>query len=87
MASQVLSGTSNPTYTNSTGQNVRLIINFMANCTAMTWAGVTISGTASTLVKGKIVNTFPLEIILASTQSFSATSGAYNIVVVREDGN
>ena len=29
MASQVLSGASNPTYTNNTGQNVRVIINYM----------------------------------------------------------
>ena len=30
MASQVLSGTSNPSYTNNTGQNVRVVINYMA---------------------------------------------------------
>ena len=29
MASQVLSGSSNPTYTNNTGQNVRVVINYM----------------------------------------------------------
>jgi hypothetical protein len=29
MASQVLSGASNPSYTNNTGQNVRVIINYM----------------------------------------------------------
>ena len=29
MASQVLSGTSNPSYTNNTGENVRVVINFM----------------------------------------------------------
>jgi hypothetical protein len=29
MASTVLSGSSNPTYTNNTGQNVRVVINFM----------------------------------------------------------
>lgn len=29
MASQVFSGTSNPSYTNNTGQNVRIVINFM----------------------------------------------------------
>ena len=29
MASQVLSGGSNPSYTNNTGQNVRVIINYM----------------------------------------------------------
>jgi hypothetical protein len=29
MASQVLSGASNPSYTNNTGQNVRIVINYM----------------------------------------------------------
>ena len=29
MASQVLSGSSNPSYTNNTGQNVRVVINYM----------------------------------------------------------
>jgi len=29
MASQVLSGSSNPSYTNNTGQNVRIVINYM----------------------------------------------------------
>lgn len=31
MASQVLSGPSNPNYTNNTGQNVRIVINYMAS--------------------------------------------------------
>lgn len=31
MASQVLSGPSNPNYTNNTGQNVRVVINYMAS--------------------------------------------------------
>jgi hypothetical protein len=33
MASQVLSGPSNPTYTNNTGQNVRVVINYMRSLT------------------------------------------------------
>jgi len=33
MASQVLSGASNPSYTNNTGQNVRVVINFMEGTT------------------------------------------------------
>ena len=43
MASQVLSGSSNPSYTNNTGQNVRVVINFMSNTTAITWGGVATS--------------------------------------------
>lgn len=39
MASQVLSGSSNISYTNNTGQNVRVVINFMKSITSMTWAG------------------------------------------------
>lgn len=43
MASQVLSGTSNVSYTNNTGQNVRIVINYMATPTGMSWAGVSIT--------------------------------------------
>lgn len=143
MASQVLSGSSNPSYTNNTGQNVRVIINYMANCSSMTWAGVTVTPSAATTVSkdnlqvqtsqvsvpitgsvgsssaslvlstpyswsgtpgttnigsgslstiayvptsiGPAVN-LPVEVVLAPTQSFGAVSGAYNIVVIKEDG-
>lgn len=51
MASQVLSGAGNATYTNNTGQNVRLIINYMANVTSMTWAGVNVTASATTIGK------------------------------------
>ena len=48
MASQVLSGASNPSYTNNTGQNVRVVINFMSsnanNELAINWAGVGAGG-------------------------------------------
>ena len=165
MASQVLSGSSNPTYTNNTGQNVRLLMNYISNCTSMTWAGVTINRSTSSTV-GKDIMTihgelrsataptnnpgdmtilpsvtqgtltppggttfnpspaniavdstffftynaggkdnnpysenifyvplsispggdFPSELVLASGQAFSAQSGAFNIVVIKEDG-
>lgn len=39
MAATVLSGSSNVTYTNTTGQNVRVVINYMRTPTAMTWTG------------------------------------------------
>lgn len=51
MASQVLSGASNASYTNNTGQNVRLIINYMSNVTSMTWAGVTVTASSTTIGK------------------------------------
>jgi len=41
MASQVLSGSSNPSYTNNTGQNVRLVLNVLDNLTSISWANVT----------------------------------------------
>lgn len=51
MASQVLSGATNASYTNNTGQNVRLIINYMANVTSMSWAGVNVTGDSTTIGK------------------------------------
>jgi hypothetical protein len=51
MASQVLSGATNASYTNNTGQNVRLIINYMANVTSMTWAGVNVTAESTTIGK------------------------------------
>lgn len=151
MASQVLSGASNPSYTNNTGQNVRLLINYIASCTSMTWASVTVTGNStvgkdimtingefrsaeaptstgdvtlidgatqgqggagslivsgpeeilSGLVAGNFVGSanifyvprtispggdFPSELVLADGEEFSATSGAFNIVVIKEDG-
>ena len=46
MAATVLSGTGSVTYTNSTGQNVRVVINYMASPTAMSWSA-TAGGTVS----------------------------------------
>lgn len=77
MASQVFSGSSNPTYTNNTGQNVRVILNFLSSATTISWAGV--SATSST-------GPLPKEIILAPNQTFSAICGPYNIAVIKEDG-
>jgi hypothetical protein len=48
MASTVLSGSSNPSYRNNTGENVRIVINYMAsdanNVLSVGWAGVAIGG-------------------------------------------
>lgn len=86
MASQVLVGSSNATYANNTGQNVRLVINFMASCTSMTWGGITFSGTSTNIAKGREPLVFPNEIVLSSSQAFSASCGPYNIIVIKEDG-
>ena len=45
MAAQVLSGSGNVSYTNSTGQNVRVVINYLKNVTddgTMSFQGVTV---------------------------------------------
>ena len=45
MAAQVLSGTGNVSYTNSTAQNVRVVINYLKNITAtgtLSFQGVTV---------------------------------------------
>ncbi len=46
MAAQVLSGSGNVSYTNSTGQNVRVVINYLKNTNyeaTMTFQGVTVT--------------------------------------------
>ena len=43
MAADVRSGTGNITYTNTTGQNVRVIINYMSSPTAISWTGASIT--------------------------------------------
>jgi hypothetical protein len=47
MASQILSGTSNPTYTNNTTQNVRVVINYMysnsEDIITINWAGQSVT--------------------------------------------
>lgn len=161
MASQVYSGSGNFSYSNNTGQNVRVVINFMAGAgtgITLNWAGTSFSArlaaigknlassyihleippktitvaytklspaseifpvsdypsgygicsnnnalpattesnssyetlfrdgpsiTGSTIKGG---GALPTEIMLAPNQSFSATCGAYNIVVIKEDG-
>jgi hypothetical protein len=54
MASQVFSGSSNFSYTNNTGQNVRVVINFMRKVGGTTpmsinWAGTGASSTLNTI--------------------------------------
>jgi hypothetical protein len=162
MASQVLSGASNPSYTNNTGQNVRIVINYMSGAPVpvlggstvgplvgitLNWAGVSVSAALQAIGRNLafvsaagtieeypfregialppgsvtgfsisannanslptptrttvgttggnqtqfVVNTptrgsLPLEIMLASGQTFSAVCGVYNIVVIPEAG-
>ena len=122
MASTVLSGSSNVSYTNNTGQNVRVVVNYMAaalgspptismafgpsgSATATAQAiGRNLAfsagfverpgfGIAATLSANNMCvadgleytnNALPTEVMLAAGQSFSATCGPYNIVVIPE---
>lgn len=78
MASQVLNGSSNPVFSNTTGQNIRVRINYIRTPTNVSW------GNASLTINAN--NPAPKEIFLAPGETFSATSGAYNIVIIKEDG-
>lgn len=120
MASQILSGSSNVSYTNNTGQNVRVVINYMAaagpaGSITISWAGVSVTASYplaigrnlafnaspnfSTSPPGLSGNNaapydqseatnfaLPTELMLAPGQTFSATCGAHNIVVIPEAG-
>ena len=101
MAAQVLSGSGNVTYTNSTGQNVRIVINYLKidqQAATMSFQGVSVNCT-----QGKVYGKFrdsvaassnvPVEIALSNGATFSITgTGAssnveyYNIIVIPEAG-
>lgn len=53
MASIVLTGASNPSYTNNTGQNVRVIINYVTALTQTVIAGVTNGATGNPCTIGR----------------------------------
>lgn len=79
MPSQVLSGSSNPSYTNTTGQNVRVRLTYLREPTAVSWGNSgSMTVTASTPA--------PKEVILAPAETFTANSGAFNILIIKEDG-
>ena len=118
MSATVLSGSTNVTYTNSTGGNVRVVTNYMSAPTAISWTGGSASATnvlaigrnlaysngvfgSSTSQQSVAMSSnnmvmvdnqetvnaaLPTEIMLAAGQTFSATCGAYNIVVIPEAG-
>lgn len=70
MASQVLSGSSNPSYTNNTGQNVRVVINYMEGDPStqrltINWAGLSVTADS------KVPNIAP---VIGRNLAFSASS-------------
>ena len=111
MASQVLSGSSNVSDTNNTGQNVRIVINFMNTSStdifnpiiSLSWGGVAVSAVIQAIGRNLAVaksstnnaisnatsgsqQALPTELMLAPGQTFSASCGAYNVVVIPEAG-
>ena len=86
MASTVLSGTGNVTYTNSTGQNVRVVINFMQGPSAgspgtfsvfnMSFGGATIS--VSLVAIGRNLAAGYLSFSGASSQSAFGQNALYS---------
>ena len=81
MAAQVLSGSGNITYTNSTGQNVRVVINYLntdgAGYATLSFQGVSVSvggntsigkQMASPPVQGRYI---PLEFAISNGETFS----------------
>lgn len=91
MASQVLSGAANASYTNNTGQNVRLIINYMSNVTSMTWAGVNVTASATTIGKdiqnitGELRQAVPGSIVESIRYTAGPSSGSIERIVHRAE--
>lgn len=72
MASQVLSGASNPSYTNNTGENVRIVINYMGGTSTnitLNWAGVSVSAALAAI--GRNLASSYIEIVDPPNNPFS----------------
>jgi len=81
MASQVLTGTNGVSYTNSTGQNVRIVINYMvvtASATAMQWTGD--NGTAEVRANASCTIGKDLGYNSTAIEQTDSTSGASNVI-------
>jgi hypothetical protein len=79
MASQVLSGTGNVSYTNNTGQNVRIVINFMRSSApgsatlGLSWAGVSVTDQSGVSAIGRNLGTIQSS---GTSNNAFGTSGA-----------
>ena len=86
MAAQVLSGSGNVTYTNTTGQNVRIVLNYVnvlsgSGDGTMSFQGVTISLKAGTTY-GKTLalrDDFGGGANVGATQTMAAQTGGQNV--------
>lgn len=94
MASQVFNGTgpvnttTKFTYTNNTGQNVRVRIMNIESANALTISG---SGVVNSTVNFSIPTTTPRDYVLSSGQILTITGSTanfvpYNIIVIPEGG-
>jgi hypothetical protein len=77
MASQVLSGSSNPSYTNNTGQNVRVVINFMSSIYSGAGAGG--SNTGITINWAGISASAPNAIAIGRNLAYHVGGGAVSV--------
>lgn len=91
MAAQVLSGSGNITYTNTTGQNVRVVINFLQTAgtgsSTLSFQGVSLSVGQNTTIGKNVMSPptsqaryIPLEFAISNGETFSVihnTSSEY----------
>lgn len=95
MASQVLSGTSNVSYTNTTGQNVRIVINYMASANVdiggttirrinLSWAGVTVTADYVQSIGRNLA--FSMGGLVGSTTGTGIAMAANNMAIVDSSG-
>ena len=70
MAAQVLSGSGNVSYTNSTGQNVRLVINYLETAT-------NVSGNTTVSFPGNTITLSP-SMVYGKTLAWKTTSSSSN---------
>ena len=80
MAAQVLSGTGNVSYTNSTGQNVRLVINYL-------FVGANAGGTATMTFAGCAGITIGQNQKFGKTLAYKEESGDTNVVSSMASGS
>ena len=81
MASQILTGTGGVSYTNSTGQNVRIVINYMsvqASATTMQWTGD--NGTAEVRANATCTIGKDLGYQSIAVEQTDSTSGASKVI-------
>ena len=84
MAAQILNGTGTVTYTNSTGQNVRIVINFMKiySSQSMTWTGD--NGTAQVRSNGNFTIGKYLGYSVRGKEQIDVNSGASKLITTNQ---